>query len=100
LIDRHPDTRFIFDHLVILQPIEPPTPLRPWVQRHGKADQQLGAVAPPGQRVRDRLDGGQQAVEHRGGLLASDRRWACLIPEKAVDTTAAAVGGGSARLNE
>jgi hypothetical protein len=69
-------------------------------QGRGKADEQLGAVAPPGQRVRDRLDGGQQAIEHQGGLLASGRRWARLMPEKVVDTTAAAVGGGSARLNE
>jgi L-fuconolactonase len=30
LIDRHPDTRFIIDHLGILQPRTPPAPLLPW----------------------------------------------------------------------
>ena len=30
LIDRHPDTRFIVDHLGILQPGEPPAPAHPW----------------------------------------------------------------------
>ena len=30
LIDRHPDTRFIIDHLAILQPRTPPAPAEPW----------------------------------------------------------------------
>ena len=30
LIDRHPDTRFIIDHLGILQPRMPPAPPEPW----------------------------------------------------------------------
>jgi L-fuconolactonase len=30
LIDRHPDTRFIIDHLGILQPRVPPAPREPW----------------------------------------------------------------------
>jgi L-fuconolactonase len=30
LIDRHPDTRFIIDHLAIVQPRVPPAPPRPW----------------------------------------------------------------------
>src|SRR6185295_12174356 len=30
LIDRHPDTRFIIDHLVIEQPRVPPAPPQPW----------------------------------------------------------------------
>ena len=30
LIDRHPNTRFIIDHLAILQPREPPAPAEPW----------------------------------------------------------------------
>jgi predicted TIM-barrel fold metal-dependent hydrolase len=30
LIDRHPDTRFIIDHLGILQPRVPPAPRQPW----------------------------------------------------------------------
>jgi predicted TIM-barrel fold metal-dependent hydrolase len=30
LIDRHPDTRFIIDHLGILQPSLPPAPPQPW----------------------------------------------------------------------
>ncbi len=30
LIDRHPDTRFILDHLGILQPRTPPVPPEPW----------------------------------------------------------------------
>jgi predicted TIM-barrel fold metal-dependent hydrolase len=30
LIDRHPDTRFIIDHLGILQPQVPPAPPQPW----------------------------------------------------------------------
>jgi L-fuconolactonase len=30
LIDRHPETRFIIDHLGILQPREPPAPPQPW----------------------------------------------------------------------
>jgi L-fuconolactonase len=30
LIDRHPDTRFIIDHLGIMQPRVPPAPSRPW----------------------------------------------------------------------
>jgi L-fuconolactonase len=31
LIDRHPDTRFILDHLGILQPRVPPAPPQPWI---------------------------------------------------------------------
>jgi len=31
LIDRHPDTRFIIDHLGIMQPSVPPAPPQPWV---------------------------------------------------------------------
>ena len=30
LIDRHPDTRFIIDHLGLLQPRVPPAPAAPW----------------------------------------------------------------------
>ena len=30
LIDRHPDTRFIIDHLGIMQPHMPPAPPQPW----------------------------------------------------------------------
>ena len=30
LIDRHPDTRFLIDHLAILQPRTPPVPRQPW----------------------------------------------------------------------
>jgi hypothetical protein len=30
LIDRHPDTRFIVDHMAILQPRTPPAPPNPW----------------------------------------------------------------------
>ena len=30
LIDRHPDTRFIIDHMGILQPRVPPAPPEPW----------------------------------------------------------------------
>jgi L-fuconolactonase len=30
LVDRHPDTRFILDHLAILQPRTPPAPAEPW----------------------------------------------------------------------
>ncbi|MGZ5744330.1 MAG: amidohydrolase family protein, partial [Burkholderiales bacterium] len=30
LIDRHPDTRFIIDHLGLLQPRTPPAPPQPW----------------------------------------------------------------------
>ena len=30
LIDRHPDTRFIIDHLAIVQPRTPPAPAEPW----------------------------------------------------------------------
>ena len=32
LIDRHPDTRFIVDHLGILQPRTPPAPPQPWAE--------------------------------------------------------------------
>ena len=30
LIDRHPDTRFIIDHLGLMQPRTPPAPPQPW----------------------------------------------------------------------
>ncbi len=30
VIDRHPDTRFVVDHLAILQPYAPPAPEEPW----------------------------------------------------------------------
>jgi predicted TIM-barrel fold metal-dependent hydrolase len=30
LIDRHPDTRFIIDHLALMQPRTPPAPPEPW----------------------------------------------------------------------
>jgi predicted TIM-barrel fold metal-dependent hydrolase len=32
LIDRHPDTRFIIDHLAIMQPRTPPAPPEPWAE--------------------------------------------------------------------
>jgi predicted TIM-barrel fold metal-dependent hydrolase len=32
LIDRHPDARFIIDHLGILQPQTPPAPPKPWAE--------------------------------------------------------------------
>jgi len=32
LIDRHPEVRFIIDHVGILQPRTPPAPLNPWAQ--------------------------------------------------------------------
>jgi L-fuconolactonase len=32
LIDRHPDTRFIIDHLGIMQPRTPPAPPEPWTE--------------------------------------------------------------------
>jgi predicted TIM-barrel fold metal-dependent hydrolase len=32
LIDRHPDTRFIVDHMGILQPRTPPAPAAPWAE--------------------------------------------------------------------
>src|SRR5262249_50443986 len=32
LIDHHPDTRFIIDHLAILQPRTPPAPSQPWTE--------------------------------------------------------------------
>jgi L-fuconolactonase len=31
LIDHHPDTRFILDHIGIMQPRTPPAPPQPWV---------------------------------------------------------------------
>ena len=30
VVDRHPNTRFIIDHLAILQPRTPPAPAQPW----------------------------------------------------------------------
>ncbi len=30
IVDRHPDTRFIIDHMAILQPRTPPAPAEPW----------------------------------------------------------------------
>jgi predicted TIM-barrel fold metal-dependent hydrolase len=30
VVDRHPDTRFIIDHLAIMQPRTPPAPAEPW----------------------------------------------------------------------
>ena len=32
LIDRHPDTRFIVDHLGLMQPRTPPAPAEPWAE--------------------------------------------------------------------
>ena len=32
LIDRHPDTRFIIDHLGLMQPRTPPAPPQPWAE--------------------------------------------------------------------
>lgn len=32
LIDRHPETRFILDHLGLLQPRSPPAPAQPWAE--------------------------------------------------------------------
>jgi predicted TIM-barrel fold metal-dependent hydrolase len=32
LIDRHPDARFVIDHLGILQPRTPPAPAQPWAE--------------------------------------------------------------------
>jgi len=30
VVDRHPDTRFVVDHLAIMQPRSPPAPVEPW----------------------------------------------------------------------
>jgi predicted TIM-barrel fold metal-dependent hydrolase len=32
LIDRHPDTRFILDHIGLMQPRTPPAPAQPWAE--------------------------------------------------------------------
>ena len=32
LIDRHPDTRFVIDHLGLMQPRTPPAPAHPWAE--------------------------------------------------------------------
>lgn len=32
LVDRHPDTRFVIDHMGLLQPRTPPAPDKPWVE--------------------------------------------------------------------
>jgi hypothetical protein len=45
LIDRHPDTRFIIDHLAILQPRTPPAPSQPWADLPKVLDPMMIATA-------------------------------------------------------
>ena len=57
LIDRNPDTRFIIDHLGILQPRKPPAPEQPW------ADAAEGARPRQAQERRDQGERRLHAVE-------------------------------------
>jgi predicted TIM-barrel fold metal-dependent hydrolase len=42
LIDRHPNTRFIIDHLGIMQPRVPPAPPQPWAESASTASFKAG----------------------------------------------------------
>ena len=66
LIDRHPDTRFIVDHLGILQPRQPPAPPQPWADlpkvlapRRIRTPRSRSAAPArcPGNRIRSRTSG-------------------------------------------
>ncbi len=66
LIDRHPDTRFIIDHLAIMQPRTPPAPPQPWADlpkvldlaRRPNAVIKSAVPAPcPGNRILSRTSG-------------------------------------------
>ncbi len=61
LIDRHPDTRFIIDHLAIMQPRTPPAPPQPWAD--------LPKVLDLAKR-RERGDQGQRCLHAVPGALS------------------------------
>jgi hypothetical protein len=63
-LDRHPDTRFIVDHLAIMQPRTPPAPPQPWAD--------LPKVEPF--RQTDRLSDSERAML-MGGACARAYGW-------------------------
>ena len=76
LIDRHPDTRFIIDHLGILQPRVPPAPPEPWADSaEGARTRQTSERRDQGQR---RLHAVPRAVSVSGYLGPARPRVRCL----------------------
>ena len=76
LIDRHPDTRFIIDHLAILQPRVPPAPPQPWADLpEGAGPRQAQERGDQGQR---RLHAVQGALSLPGHLGPARPRVRCL----------------------
>ena len=76
LIDRHPDTRFIIDHLGIMQPRVPPAPPQPWADLpEGAGTRQAPERGDQGQR---RLHAVPGAVSFPGHLGPACPRVRCL----------------------
>ena len=76
LIDRHPDTRFIIDHLGILQPRVPPAPPEPWADSaEGARTRQTPKLRDQGQR---RLHAVARAVSVSRYLGPARARVRCL----------------------
>ena len=73
LIDRHPDARFIIDHLAILQPRTPPAPAQPWADLPKVLD--LAKRKNAGER---RLHAVQGTVSVSGHLGSARPRVRCL----------------------
>ena len=76
LIDRHPDTRFIVDHLGILQPRIPPAPPQPWAD----LPKVLALAQPPerGDQGQRRLHAVARAVSICRHLGSAGARVRCL----------------------
>ena len=69
LVDRNPDTRFIIDHLAILQPRQPPAPAEPW------ADLPKGAQPWPNLARRAVIKVSGAAALSRGNAIAFPDIW-------------------------
>ena len=78
LIDRHPDTRFIIDHLGIMQPRTPPAPPQPWAdlpkvldlaKRPNAVIKVSGACTLSGNRIPSRTSGTRSPACSMPGVL-------------------------------
>ena len=76
LIDRHPDTRFIIDHLAILQPRTPPAPPQPWADLPEGAGP--GEAQERGDQGERRLHAVPRTVSLLGHLGSASPRVRCL----------------------
>jgi predicted TIM-barrel fold metal-dependent hydrolase len=75
LIDRHPDTRFIIDHLAIMQPRTPPAPPEPWADLPKVLDLARAERGHQGQRRVHVVTGALPVRGHLGPLARVFDAW-------------------------